>query len=168
VKLTTHLRLVPRFNNAWMYISTAPYVFIAWCLVEYRLHILHQRCFNVEGIFSQKFRRHTIFYSVQFTSRLRCEQQSDIRFQTNSEIMWSQHETRVHELRLCKLIWVTMIISVKLIIFQRPDGTLRSSGINGPLQYRRSRSIYRINCILSAFLNWAALKGMRRRCVRIH
>jgi hypothetical protein len=34
VKLTTHLRLVPRSKNAWSYTSTPQYGFIAWCSVK--------------------------------------------------------------------------------------------------------------------------------------
>jgi len=34
VKLTTHLHLVPRSRNVWIYASTHPHVFMAWCLVE--------------------------------------------------------------------------------------------------------------------------------------
>jgi hypothetical protein len=36
VKLTTHLHLVPRSNNAWSYTSTPQYVFMVWCLVKHR------------------------------------------------------------------------------------------------------------------------------------
>jgi hypothetical protein len=36
VKLTTHLHLVPRSNNAWSYTSTPQYAFMAWCLVKHR------------------------------------------------------------------------------------------------------------------------------------
>jgi hypothetical protein len=37
VKLTTHLHLVPRSNNAWSYISTlSQYASIVWCLVKHR------------------------------------------------------------------------------------------------------------------------------------
>jgi hypothetical protein len=34
MKLTTHLHLVPRSKNEWSYISTPPYVFMAWCSVK--------------------------------------------------------------------------------------------------------------------------------------
>jgi hypothetical protein len=34
VKLTTHLHLLPGSKNAWRYISTPQYTFMAWCLVK--------------------------------------------------------------------------------------------------------------------------------------
>jgi hypothetical protein len=34
VKLTTHLRLVPRSKNGWSCTSTPTYAFMAWCLVR--------------------------------------------------------------------------------------------------------------------------------------
>jgi len=36
VRLTTHLHLVLRSKNAWIYTSTSPYVFMSWCLVKPR------------------------------------------------------------------------------------------------------------------------------------
>jgi hypothetical protein len=36
VKVTTHLHLVPRSKNAWNYISTRQYAFMAWFLVKHR------------------------------------------------------------------------------------------------------------------------------------
>jgi hypothetical protein len=33
VKLTTHLHLVPRSKNLWIYTSSPQYVFMVWCLV---------------------------------------------------------------------------------------------------------------------------------------
>jgi len=36
MKLTIHLRLVTIYRNAWSYISTPQYVFMAWCLVKHR------------------------------------------------------------------------------------------------------------------------------------
>jgi hypothetical protein len=36
MKLTIELLLVPRSKNAWSYISTPQYVFMAWCLVKHR------------------------------------------------------------------------------------------------------------------------------------
>jgi hypothetical protein len=35
VKLTTHLHLVLKFENAWSFISICPYAFVAWCLGKY-------------------------------------------------------------------------------------------------------------------------------------
>jgi hypothetical protein len=34
VKITIHLHLVPRSKNAWSYISTPHYVFMAWYSVK--------------------------------------------------------------------------------------------------------------------------------------
>jgi hypothetical protein len=34
VKLTTHLHLLPRLKNVWIYASTPQYAFMEWCLVS--------------------------------------------------------------------------------------------------------------------------------------
>jgi hypothetical protein len=39
VKLTTHLHLVPRSKNEWIYTSTPQYAFMAWCSVEAQGHL---------------------------------------------------------------------------------------------------------------------------------
>jgi hypothetical protein len=36
VKLTTHLKVVPRLTHGTNYTSTPPYVFMEWCLFKYR------------------------------------------------------------------------------------------------------------------------------------
>jgi len=36
VKITIHLHLVPRSNNAWSYTSTPQCAFMAWFLVKHR------------------------------------------------------------------------------------------------------------------------------------
>jgi hypothetical protein len=36
LKLTIHLHLVPRSQDAWSYTSTPQYAFMAWCLVKHR------------------------------------------------------------------------------------------------------------------------------------
>jgi hypothetical protein len=53
VKLTTHLHLVPRSKNAWIYNFTPQYVFMAWCLVKIRNNFILPYLINnniVQGI----------------------------------------------------------------------------------------------------------------------